>query len=365
MIKGLNMASYTVERRKTAAGVIRYRCIVREKKNSKVVYQKSRTFGKLADARSWGRRLTSQIEVSGVPGQAVKVPTVRELIHMYQSDPNIGKKIGRTKRYTLDLLADCDISRLAADKVDTMAVIQHCRDRTESGTKPQTVAHDISYLKSVFSAARPVFGIDVDDQVIREVTPVLHNMGLIARSERRSRRPTTLELEQLREGLRKRMSHRSSTIPLVDILDFSIYSCMRISEVCSILWSDIDQQQKAVLVRDRKDPRKKAGNHMWVPLLGEAWQIVQRQPRIDERVFPYEKTSVTAAFQRVRNALGIKDLRYHDLRREGASRLFEAGYAIEEVAQVTGHRSLNLLWQVYTELYPGRLHSRMHTRNQA
>ncbi|EET1132915.1 tyrosine-type recombinase/integrase, partial [Escherichia coli] len=61
---------------------------------------------------------------------------------------------------------------------------------------------------------------------------------------------------------------------------------------------------------------------------------------------------------RVRSKLGIKDLRYHDLRREGASRLFEAGFSIEEVAQVTGHRSLNVLWQVYTELYPKSLHNR-------
>ncbi|MFM2531218.1 tyrosine-type recombinase/integrase, partial [Escherichia coli] len=104
--------------------------------------------------------------------------------------------------------------------------------------------------------------------------------------------------------------------------------------------------------RDRKDPRKKEGNHMKVALLGEAWDIVQRQPKKSEFIFPYNSTSVTAGFQRVRSKLGIKDLRYHDLRREGASRLFEAGFSIEEVAQVTGHRSLNVLWQVYTELYP-------------
>ncbi len=48
------MASFTVEKRKTAAGVIRYRCIVRVKKDKTIVYQESRTFGKLADARTWG-----------------------------------------------------------------------------------------------------------------------------------------------------------------------------------------------------------------------------------------------------------------------------------------------------------------------
>lgn len=98
---------------------------------------------------------------------------------------------------------------------------------------------------------------------------------------------------------------------------------------------------------------------MNVALLGEAWDIVQRQPRKSELIFPYISGSVTAGFQRVRSALGIEDLRYHDMRREGASRLFEAGFSIEEVAQVTGHRSLNVLWQVYTELFPKSLHARL------
>jgi integrase len=86
---------------------------------------------------------------------------------------------------------------------------------------------------------------------------------------------------------------------------------------------------------------------------------VQRQPRTTDLIFPYKSASVTAGFQRVRNALDIQDLRYHDMRREGASRLFEAGFSIEDVAQVTGHRSLNVLWQVYTELFPKSLHAKL------
>ncbi len=50
---------------------------------------------------------------------------------------------------------------------------------------------------------------------------------------------------------------------------------------------------------------------MLVPLLGDAWTIVQHQPKTSELIFPYNFRSVTAGFQRVRNALGIKDLRYH------------------------------------------------------
>jgi integrase len=130
---------------------------------------------------------------------------------------------------------------------------------------------------------------------------------------------------------------------------------MRIGEVCAIRWEDLHEEHKTVIVRDRKDPRKKIGNHMKVPLLGGALDIIQRQLKIDDpRIFPFNARSVTAGYRRARKALGIDDLRYHDLRREGASRLFEQGYPIDRVAQVTGHRDLNTLWRVYTDLSPDK-----------
>ncbi len=116
--------------------------------------------------------------------------------------------------------------------------------------------------------------------------------------------------------------------------------------------------KKTITVRNRKDPRKKQGNYMLVPLLGESFDLAMRQPHDSDLIFPYNSRSVTAGFQRVRNSLGMEDLRYHDLRREGASRLFEKGYSIEEVAQVTGHKNLNILWQVYTQLSPYKLHDK-------
>ena len=206
--------------------------------------------------------------------------------------------------------------------------------------------------------AQPVFNIDANVDIFNDAFDVLKDMQLIGKSDKRTRRPTEYELEQLKEHLLKREKHHASSIPLVDILEFSILSCMRVGEVCSLQWSDLNPEHKTILVRDRKDPRKKQGNHMIVPLLGGSFDIVMKQPRDSELIFPYNPRSVSAAFQISRNKLGIEDLRYHDLRREGASRLFEKGYAIEEVAQVTGHRNLNTLWTVYTQLFPHKLHDK-------
>ncbi|QNH26206.1 tyrosine-type recombinase/integrase [Xanthomonas theicola] len=54
-------------------------------------------------------------------------------------------------------------------------------------------------------------------------------------------------------------------------------------------------------------------------------------------------------------SLQIEDLHFHDLRHEGASRLFEQGYDIPEVAIVTGHRDWKSLKR-YTNLAPESLY---------
>jgi len=46
---------------------------------------------------------------------------------------------------------------------------------------------------------------------------------------------------------------------------------------------------------------------------------------------------------------GIEDLRFHDLRHEAATRLFEKGLNIMEVASITGHKDLRMLRR-YTHL---------------
>jgi integrase len=46
---------------------------------------------------------------------------------------------------------------------------------------------------------------------------------------------------------------------------------------------------------------------------------------------------------------GIEDLRFHDLRHEATTRLFEKGLNIMEVAGITGHKDLRMLRR-YTHL---------------
>nr|WP_228369965.1 site-specific integrase [Laribacter hongkongensis] len=215
----------------------------------------------------------------------------------------------------------------------------------------------MSYIKSVLEYARLTLNLPVTGRIIDDARQQMEKMNLVGKSQHRNRRPAADELEMMLAGLRERAQSGNGFIPTAAIVEFSIYSAMRISEVCRLRWDDIDEVARTVIIRQRKDPKKKAHNDQVVPLLGPAWDIAMAQPRIEERIFPYDPRSVSAAWQRVRAKLGIDDLRFHDLRHEGTSRLFELGYGIHEVSMVNGNRSWSSLKR-YTNLKPSALHEK-------
>jgi integrase len=148
------------------------------------------------------------------------------------------------------------------------------------------------------------------------------------------------------------------------IIKFAIATAMRQEEICRVTWDDLDERQKMLLIRDRKDPRNKRGNHQNIPLLDvsgcDAWALIEEQAlhlgHRKGRIFPYNSRSAGTAFRRACRDLCIQDLHFHDLRHEGTSRLFEAEYEIPEVSLVTGHKDWKML-QRYTHIRPEDLHA--------
>ena len=72
--------------------------------------------------------------------------------------------------------------------------------------------------------------------------------------------------------------------------------------------------------------------------------------KLGPKVFPISGSyAITDAFRRATKRAGIEGLRFHDLRHEAVSRLFEKRLNVMEVASISGHRSLQML-QRYTHL---------------
>ena len=197
-------------------------------------------------------------------------------------------------------------------------------------------------LIGALSTADTLWRLSVNWPEIKRARAVLERAGLIGRAANRDRRISDDEIASIK-------AHAKSAVPLADIVDFAVLTAMRAAEITRIRWSDIDRTRGTVLVRDRKHPKHKFGNHQWVPLLGNALAIIDRQPKVDERIFPYKEESVECAFRRAWKAAKLSGLTFHGLRHEATSRLFEAGYELPFVAMVTGHLDWNGL-RKYTHL---------------
>ena len=78
------MAYYSIEKRKTAKGEIRYRCTVAAKKDGSIIYRERETFTKQSEAKSWGIIRVADIEKNGVPVAKQKQTTLfGELLELY------------------------------------------------------------------------------------------------------------------------------------------------------------------------------------------------------------------------------------------------------------------------------------------
>ena len=322
----------------------KWRALIR-RKGHKPICKTHRT---KAAAELWARGIESSLD-AGDTVSAEKV-TVADLIAAYRKLRDKVRPIrdDSNEHYMLKalvrLLGDKD-----ARKLDTADLVAYCGERCDEGAGPYTLNMDISKLSTALRYAASAANILLPDSV-GLARPLLKHMGLIGGGGKRERRPTEDELQRIVAHL---VGGRGRIY--ADAVLFAVATAMRRGEITALLWGDVDPAKKLVLVRDRKDPRKKIGNDQWVPLLPEAWALVQRQPKIDARIFPIAAGTLSSYFTEACRALSIPDLHLHDMRHEGTSQLFEAGYEIQQVALVTGHKKWDNLKR-YTQLKPEALH---------
>jgi integrase len=323
----------------------RWRAVIRRKGHKPI----SKRFPTKGKAEAWARGIEAQIDAGQVPAVVASSASIADLVDKYRELRAAVRPIldTSTEHYTLRQLAT-NLGKIRAAALTVDDLIGWAKRRRDEGAGPYTVNCDLSKLGTVLRYA----GDGLPD-VIGAARPKLSHLGLIGGGGKRERRPTEDELERLVAWLQQ---HKGQDF--ADIVRFAVATAMRRGEIVRLLWADVDRAKRMVLVRDRKDPRKKQGNDQWVPLLTRAWEVLEQQPRAEDepRIFPRDEQTVSKYFREACQALGIPDLHFHDLRHEGTSQLFEEGFEIQQVALVTGHKDWRNLRR-YTQLSPESLHA--------
>ena len=224
------------------------------------------SFSLRKDAEMWARRIEREIDLGQKPAPKHKdgIKTVADLIDLHIADmAEVGKATGRSKAFSLNLLR-ARLGRLNIADLNREQVIKFGKERAEEGAGPVTVGIDIGYIRTLLVHGAAVHGLPCSAEPVELGRVALTRLGLVGKGNERDRRPTLEEIEAL---IRYFRGNNFQIIPVDKIIRFAIATAMRLGEICNATWEDLNDRNNTLLIRDRKDPRHKKGNHMRIPLL--------------------------------------------------------------------------------------------------
>ncbi len=368
-----------IEKRKTG-----YRVQVRRRGLPSI----SRTFDLKADAEAWGREVEREAQRGNIAvlQQAAQKTTLSEAIDAYLSSARLAGL--RSKR---DISPRLESARAALGTRFLAnlrgADVAAWRDQLlTSGLAQSSVRLYLAALSAVLSYAERELSIDL---------PAGNPIRRISKPS-----PARARDRRLRPGEQDALLAAGANEDQRAILTIALETSMRMGELIGLRWEHIDLKRRTAHL-----PRTKNGSARTVALSSKAVDALQSLPRrIDGRVFRWatatgfgavwqawrERARRMALLEKLRAALDgqgldgaadvralmyhkrepspaatalwgqlqadpfLGDLRFHDLRHEATSRLFEKGLGVMEVASMTGHKSLAMLKR-YTHVEAAKL----------
>ncbi|MBN8775237.1 MAG: tyrosine-type recombinase/integrase [Thiomonas sp.] len=320
----------------------------------------SRTFDLLADAQVWAREVERELQRgnAAVLRDDAGKTTLAQVAERYAVTVLPGKRAHSGKTYLQ--AAASRFGPLFLSAIRAVDVAAWRDELLAEGLSAQSVIHHLNALSGLFSFAEKELSI-----ALPAGNPV-RGIRKPAKPRGRDRRLTAGELDYL---LRAARAARARIGGLPQVITLAVESSMRLGELLGLEWSRVDLARRTAHLVDTKN-----GESRTVALSSAAVAALQSLPRrIDGRVFgwaasdSFEKTwtrckSVARRlYEADCSAQGVKpdpaflaDLRFHDLRHEATSRLFEKGLGVMEVASMTGHKSLSMLKR-YTHIEAEKL----------
>jgi integrase len=334
----------TITERTKKNGEASYTAMIRLKEKGVIVFKKTATFDREAAAKAWVKRTEADARKPG--GLIAPTPsmTLGQAIDKYIATTR--KELGRTKEHGLRSLREDEIAQIPCSDITSAHIVDYARRLGEGDRLPQTVATYLSHLGAIVAVGESALGAPLSEEAMTQSIKACKRLGLIAKSDERDRRPTIQELDLIMGQLSRRDPRKNSPA-MLHIVPFAAFSGRRQGEITTMRWDDLEDGR--ILIRDMKDPTKKIGNNVWCTLVPEAEEILRSIPRTGPLIFPCAAISISMAFTKAVKMAGIEDLHFHDLRHEAASRLFEQGWTIPQVAGVTGHKTWQSL-QRYSHL---------------
>ena len=308
-------------------------------------------------------KLAKETSKQSPPPPPVRDITFNDALQRYIDSVTIKKKGASQETSKIKKLQRDPLSKRLLKDLDSADFAAWRDERLSEGAAPATVKQYLAITSHLFNTARREWGLTTLEN------PILH----IAKpriSNERDRRINSLEEHYLFEAIDNpgdSAGNRANKY-IGPIVRFALETAMRQSEMLALDWRQVDIEKKTVKLLTSKN-----GDAATVPLSPAARVILlslqdDEIRKIKGAVFVTTASAIKQSWARAINraqrnyALDrekegkdadtefLKGFRFHDLRHEATSRLFETGKLdMMEVASITRHKDLRMLKR-YTHL---------------
>ena len=284
----------------------------------------SRTFTLRQDALFWAREQERVLELQTdvLEKKALLKKTLADLLHDYEAEVGQRLKSHHVEVHYFNQLRRTQFAQLTLDRLKP-ADIQRWVNARSASHKASSTVRLLGLLSRAFNHAIKHHGVPLPFNPVERVIKPRINQTTIRRIP--SRLAKLLESPACRMGC---------------IASFAVETAMRRSEIAKLEWADVDLERRLVHVRNTKN-----GHDRSVPLSSTALLALGQFKRTDKTVFGMSSNAIRLAWGRYKRSHGIDAVRFHDLRHEAISRLFERGLTTPEVALLSGHKTVSQLFR--------------------
>jgi integrase len=317
---------------------------------------RAKSFQLKADAQRWARHVEAELDRTLIPDdpRTLSAVTVADVFSRYRDTVTDAKRGRGPERKRIEVFLRQDWSRLSLANA-TPAVFSRFRDARLQEVQPGTVLREMGLLRSIFETARKEWGF----------TSLPNPMASLKRPrapEGRDRRLIPGELQAL--------IATCSTVAgswLLHGIELAIETGLRRGELLGIRWRHVNFNTAVLHI-----PFTKTDKARTIPLTDRALEILYERKASSatdaEYAFPVSANAFRLAWERCKRraekagCVGVQELRFHDLRHEAVSRFFEKGLSTAEVALISGHKDMRMLFR-YTHLRPEDIVAKLRANN--
>ena len=307
-----------------------------KRRGHKSIYK---TFNQKSDAIKWGRSVELQLDQSRYRDTSnASKTTLLSVMERHLKERLRVVREPNKEQSRFNVIKKHDIVKRSLSSLSPQIFARYRDERIDEGLSNSTICRELSFMSIAIKKAIRFYNCWLPEHPIpNDIKP--------KENPPRNRRLEEGEFDKLMEHCKtKRNSYWCSMI------EFAIETAMRLNEQLTLKWDQVDLKKMMITILAE---HSKTGVERKIPLTPRAIEILNEIPRhIKGRVFPVSLNNFQRAWRSITRNAEIKNLHWHDLRREACSRLMERGLSISEVQMFTGHKTLSLMLQTYSSHNP-------------